>query len=144
MKPLFAKKLVLFAILTVGCIFNFWSGWGFDGTEFTGGTITGPILRMSEDAFVLFVGGMIAVWFLPRVASILGLLAGLLSTPLVVYVVAPGPFRHVFRGEYSVPLQSSFYWNGWWLLAGITVVAAMAVSLWNLWSLGRTVSAKQI
>ena len=134
MRSIRLRKLILLALFVIAAAFNFKTGAGFDGTEFAGGRITGPILTMSDFGFLFFLVAAIGVWFLPRVASIFGLLAALLSAPLVAYIVAPGPFRRVFPGEYSVPLQSSFHWNGWGIACGATFVAAYAVATWNLFS----------
>src|SRR5215469_5663737 len=86
-----------------------------DGSEFSGGRITGPIGTMYEVAIVGFLVGIVFAYPFPRVASAIALLASLLSLPLLLYFIAPGPFRAVFRGEYSVPLQSNFVWSKWLL-----------------------------
>ncbi len=105
-----------------------------DGTEFIGGSVTGPILTMSEFAIIIFVAGIVLVFPFPRVASVIGLLASLLTVPFLLYFIAPGPVRAVFRGEYSVPIQSNFVWSRWSLEPAIAILIVITISVWNLFS----------
>jgi hypothetical protein len=128
------KKLAHISVLSLACwltlrIFN-----SVDGSEFSGGRITGPIGTMCEVAIIGFLAGTVLAYPLPRVASVISLLASLLSLPLLLYFIAPGPFRAVFRGEYSVPLQSNFVWSKWSLEPAIAVLIVVALSVWNLLS----------
>src|SRR5579863_5534699 len=108
-----------------------------DGTEFSGGRLTGPILVLCEIAFIVFVVGIVLAYPFPRIASVISLLASLLCLPFLLYFIAPGPFRAVFRGEYSVPLQSNFLWSRWSLEMAIAILVVVAISVWNLFSLYR-------
>ncbi len=108
-----------------------------DGTEFIGGQVTGPIFTICEIGIIAFVVGIVLAYPLPRIASVISLLASLLSLPFLLYFIAPGPFRAVFRGEYKVPLQSNFDWNRWSLEPAIAVVIVVTISVWNLFSLHR-------
>jgi hypothetical protein len=96
-----------------------------EGTEFSGGRITGPLLDMYDLAIILFMANILVTFFYPRVAAAIFLVAASLCLPLYLYSVAPGPFRRVFRGEYSVPLQANFVLNEW-LLGGMLVLAFLA------------------
>jgi hypothetical protein len=78
------------------------------GTEFSGGRITGPLLDMLDIGTLLLLLGLILTLIFVRVAAAIVIVACLLCLPLYLYFLAPGPFRQLFRGEYSVPLQSSF------------------------------------
>ena len=86
---------------------------GREGTEFIGGWLTGPLLNLYDVGTFLFVPALLLAFFFRRIAAAFALTASLLCLPLYLYFVAPGPFRSVFRGEYSVPLQASFVWNSW-------------------------------
>lgn len=122
-------------LLTVWLTFR---GMGVvDGSEFVSGKITGPINVMCDFALVGLAVACILTYPLPRAASVLGLLASLLSLPFLVYFIAPGPFRAVFRGEYSVPLQSNFSWDGWLLEPAIAVLFVIFMSVWILFSVPR-------
>jgi hypothetical protein len=128
------RKLAHISILLLACwltlsIFN-----AVDGSEFSGGKITGPIGTMCEVAIIGFFVGLVLAYPFPRVASVISLLASLLSLPILLYFIAPGPFRAVFRGEYSVPLQSNFVWSKWSLEPAIAVLIVVTFSVWNLFS----------
>ncbi len=99
------------------------------GNEFSGGRITGPILDLFDIGTVfLAVGGLLTV-FLRRIGAVFGLVGILLCLPLYIYDTAPGPFREVFRGEYSVPLQSNFVWarNNVAGLIALSVLSAVCI-----------------
>ena len=128
------RKLAHISILLLACwltlrIFN-----AVDGSEFSGGRITGPIGTMCDVAIVGFFVGIVLAYPFPRVASVISLLASLLSLPLLLYFIAPVPFRTVVRGEYSVPLQSNFVWSKWSLEPAIAVLIVITFSIWNLFS----------
>jgi hypothetical protein len=108
-----------------------------EGTEFSGGRLTGPILTMCEIAILVFVVGIVLAYRFRRIASTISLLASLLCLPFLLYFIAPGPFRAVFRGEYSVPLQSNFVWSRWSLETAIAILIVVTISIWNLFSLHR-------
>src|SRR5262252_1403001 len=75
-------------------------------TEFSGGTVTGPIPRGNDLGSVLFlISAGLTFARRRRLAAVAGLLAVLLSLPLYAFFIAPGVFYTVFRGEWSVPLQ---------------------------------------
>lgn len=105
---------------------------GFGASEFSGGRLTGPIFSMFNYGSLMFVLALLLTFFLRFIAAAIALGASLLCLPLYLYVTAPGPFRRVFPGEYSVPLQSGFVWSRWAVLGMLTLVGAICISLWNL------------
>jgi len=121
----------------VGIMANPAKHWGRRGTEFSGGRLTGPIVTMCEIAIVCFVVGIVLAFPFPRISSIISLLASLLCTPFLPYLIAPGLFRAVFRGEYSVPLQSTFVWGRWSLAQAIAILIVVTTSVWRLFSFHR-------
>jgi hypothetical protein len=99
------------------------------GGEFIGGWLTGKILSMADSGGILFLFALVLTIFLPRIASGVALLASLLCLPLYLYVVAPGPFRQLFKGEYKGSLNQPFVWN-WWAAVGIaSIILAAAFSV---------------
>lgn len=100
----------------------------FAGTEFSGGRITGPMLDMFSIGTLLFVLSLLTLWMYPRIAAVITALASLLCFPLYVYFTAPGPFRLIFRGEYSAPLVPSFRWDFWAVLGLLMLIATGYVS----------------
>lgn len=81
---------------------------GLRGTEFSGGRITGPLLNMVDLGSLSLIVSALALFRWPRIAAAVALAGSLLCLPISVYFVAPGPFRHVVGGLWSVPLQSNF------------------------------------
>lgn len=107
----------------------------FGNSEFIGGWLTGKIFSLADFGGILFLFALLLTVFLPRVASAVALLASLLCLPLYLYVVAPGPFRRIFKGAYSVSLQHPFVWD-WSAMSGIaTLVFAATCSIYALRSL---------
>lgn len=82
-------------------------GFSLGGTEFSGGRMTGPLLSMNDIGSLLFVVALFWASFYGRIAAAAGLIACLLCFPVYLYFAAPGPFRWIFRGEYSVPVRDS-------------------------------------
>jgi hypothetical protein len=78
---------------------------------------------MFDGGGVLFFAAAVVSFFYARVGAAIALAATVLQLPLYVYFIAPGPFRAVFRGDYSVPLRANFEWDRW-SVAGILVLAA--------------------
>src|SRR5262249_31839456 len=100
-----------------------------DGTEFSGGIVTGPLLGLQNIGALLFLSAFLLTFFIRRVAALIALLACLLCFPLYLLFTAPGPFRWVVswmtRVEWKAPLLSSFVWN-WWSIASMVMCALTA------------------
>ena len=121
-----AKQKFWQAATSLVCAVLLWKyGGGLGESEFSGGWLTGPLLRLFDTGTLLFILALPLVFFFRRIAAALAILASLLSFPFYLYFTIPGPFRRVFRGEYSVPLRAPFEWNNW-AIAGILALAAAA------------------
>ena len=115
------------AIAFLVCAGVLWIHLGdFGVAEFRGGWLTGKILTMADVGALLFLSALVFTIFLPRLGAFLALAAILLCLPFYLYIVMPGPYRQIFKGEYSVPLQRAFVWNSW-AMAGIITLAFAAV-----------------
>jgi len=114
------------ALQTASCAACAIGGWHFagvfEGSEFVGGSVTGPSLRTHEVSLVLFAIAAVLTFGQRRLAAAIATLAGILAIPLYAYVTAPGPFRALVGGVYSVPYRSRFEWNSL-ALAGLGVTA---------------------
>lgn len=97
-----------------------------EGGEFSAGSLTGPLLQVSQLGIVLFVVAALTVWRLPRTGGLLGVIASSLALPLALYLVVPGLFRSM-GGEYSVPLHGDAVWDGW-AICGIVALGVTSVS----------------
>jgi hypothetical protein len=131
------RKLLQAASCLICVVLAQRNSFGIGGTEFSGGRLTGPILDSLEIGSLLFVLALVLTFVRPRIAAVLAIVASLLSLPLYLYFTAPGPFRRVFGGDYSVPLQANFVWDKSAILGVLTVAVAMCICIWNLRSVER-------
>jgi hypothetical protein len=88
---------------------------GLDGTEFSGGRLTGPLLSMANGGTVLFAFALLVTFLLPRIAAGIGLVSSLLSVPLCAFLIAPVPFAQVFDHGHEFKFQPTpgFHWQSW-------------------------------
>jgi hypothetical protein len=97
---------------------------GLEGTEFSGGWLTGPLLSMADIGIVLFLLALVVTFMFPRVAAAIGLASSLLCLPLYLYSIAPVPFSQIFGSghEFKVQPSGGFHWDRW-ALAGVLTLA---------------------
>jgi len=121
------KEKVWQAVGCLICTVVLWARLDTVGaSEFSGGRLTGPLFTMAETGGLLFPLALALTFFLGRIAATIALLAALLCLPLYLYFVLPGPYRWIFKGEYSVPLQGPFNWDNW-AIAGILSLLFAAI-----------------
>jgi len=99
---------------------------GLDGTEFSGGRLTGPLLSMADSGTLLFILAIVLTVLFPRVAAAIGLASSLLCVPLCCFFIAPLPFARLFaRGiEFSFQPPPGFHWRMW----PVTTLVAVALA----------------
>ena len=100
---------------------------GLEGTEFSGGWLTGPLLSMADVASVLFVLAVFVSFVYPRTAGATALVSSLLCLPLYLYFLASVPFNRIFGFGHELKVQPSagFRWDAW-ALAGVLSLAITA------------------
>ena len=98
------------------------------GTEFGAGQVTGPLLDMFSIGTLLLLLGLLTLLMYPRIAALITALASLLCLPLYIYFTAPGPFRFIFRGEYSIPIVGNFRWDLWAVVGMLALLVTAYVS----------------
>jgi len=96
MKKPGTQQLSLALVCLAGVFVALRNSNGLDGTEFSGGWLTGPLLSMTDVGIVLFLLALIVAFVSPRVAAAIALAASLLCLPLYLYFIAPIPFSQVF------------------------------------------------
>jgi len=106
---------------------------GFGVSEFSGGRLTGKLFTMAGVGCLLFLVALLSTILFPRVAAAIALMATLLCLPFYLYILMPGPYRRIFKGEYSVPLQRPFVWDNWAVVGVLSLLIAASLSLHNLW-----------
>jgi hypothetical protein len=105
---------------------------GSEGTELSGGRITGVLLNMADVAILLFVIALAASFLKSRLSGVPTLAASLLALPLYAYFIFPGPFRRILPGEYSVPATANFVWDASSLAGIIALGVALCLSIRRL------------
>ena len=123
-------------IHAVTCIICIGLNWrltaGLQGTEFSGGTVTGSLLSMSDLAVLLFVVSLFLVFWMRRTAAALMGIGALLCLPLSLLILAPGLFRKLVGGLWSVPLQSNFTFNKWVIAWFLALLASLVIAIGTL------------
>ena len=105
-----------------------------EGTEYSGGTVTGPLLSFEGAAAELFVLGLVLAFLYRRIAAVVMVVACVLCLPIYLCDVAPGPFRWVvrnvgFQGEWKTFLRADFAWDAWAVAGIVSVAIALYVCL---------------
>jgi hypothetical protein len=95
-----------------------------DGTEFTGGSVTGPVFHMSDIGMLLFVVAVLMAFVSRKISGAVAVAASLLCLPLYLYFTFPGPFRWVFRGVYKSPIHASLVLERWAMMGILALVIA--------------------
>jgi hypothetical protein len=118
------------AIGYVACTIVIWIRLGdFGASEFRGGRLTGPLFSMAVLGSLFFLVAVVLTFFLRRVAATGGLAAVLLCLPFYLYILMPGQYRWIFKGEYSVPLRGPFHWDNWAVVGIFSLLLAAILSL---------------
>jgi len=112
------------------CAIPAWRYSGFlEGTEFSGGRTTGPLLSIEEAASYLLLLGLVLTFLYRRIAAAVTIVASVLCLPIYLCFVAPGPFRWVFPGRYMGSLAADYVWAAWAAAGIVSVAIALYVCL---------------
>ena len=98
-------------------------------SEFSGGLVTGALLRLHNLGTWLFVLAILVALLYRRIAAVEALVAVLLCAPLCFYLIAPGLFQNVLPGDYSVGPPSGFWLPGWAVMSIVSFAGAIYVSV---------------
>lgn len=126
----FRKEKVWQALGYLTCTVVLWIHLDdYGASEFSGGTLTGPLFKMADGGGLLLLVALLLTFFLRRIAATIALVAVVLCFPFYLYILMPGPYRWIFKGEYSVPLQRPFHWNNWAVVGILSLIFAGILSL---------------
>jgi hypothetical protein len=126
------RKLVQIVICVICVVVTFRYTLYLEPTEFSGGRITRPLLEIYHAGNVAFFLAGVLTFVLRRTSAALMILGTLLCLPLYLYFTAPGPFRRLFPGEYSVPLQANFEWHTLTILGLLALLISVLGAFWVL------------
>ena len=120
------------ALIVVSASLVWYRFLGLDGSEFSGGWLTGPILNLHFSGALLVTLALPILFVYPRASAAMTLAAVLCCLPLHLYFLIPGFFHRLFPGEYSVTARSYFEFSSldFWsvmALSGLTLVSLAAV-----------------
>ena len=132
MKILTKQKLWQAAICVVCLVLVFRECDIAGPTEFSGGYITGPLFRLADWGWMLFLIGLPVAIKFQRIASVVFLAASLLSFPMVSFIVLPGYFGKMFQAQSSIPLESNVNWDTLSVVTMLSLVISFYLSLHNL------------
>ena len=118
---------------------------GLEGTEFSRGWLTGPLLSMIDIGTVLFVLALIVTFMYPRIAGAIGLASSLLCLPLYLFFIAPVTFNQIFGFGHQFKVQPSggFHWERWPIAGVLTLAVTIYVCLRSLAVTSRTQSPER-
>lgn len=115
------------------CVVATWRDpYGLSRSEFSGGRTTSWLLNLCDAGCLVFVAALLLTFAYRRIAAAVAIIASCSCLPLYLYFVAPGPFRRIFWGEYSVPLRANFLWDSWAIESLLALTLATCVSLFVL------------
>jgi hypothetical protein len=121
---------VVHAIACLVCLAVLWAQMNdFGASEFIGGWLTGALFYMAELGSLLFLVTIMQTFFLRRTAAAIAVAATLLCLPFYLYILMPGPFRWIFKGEYSVPLSRPVHWDTWAFIGVLSLLLVAMLSL---------------
>ena len=124
------KEKMWRAIACLACTAVLWIHLDdFGGSEFGGGWLTGPLFKMADFGSLLFLAALVLTFFLRRTAATIAVAATLLCFPFYLYILMPGPYRWIFKGEYSVPLSPPFHWDNWAVVGVFSLLFVTILSL---------------
>jgi hypothetical protein len=124
MKKLGKQQIGLATCCVVSVLVALQNTGGLEGTEFSGGWLTGPLLSMADIGTALFLLALIAAFLYLRVAGAIALVSSLLCLPLYLYFTAPVPFHRIFGfgHQFKVQPTGGFHWHRW-AMAGVLTLA---------------------
>jgi len=126
----FPKERIWQAIACLACVVVLWVRLGeFGASEFRGGRLTGLLFKAAGLGSLSFLLALPLTFFLRRAAATVALASTLLCFPLYLYVLMPGAYRWVFKGEYSVPLDRSFHWDNWAVIGVLSLLFVVTFSI---------------
>jgi len=129
------RSIIWQAVSCIVCVGVLWMRLdNFGASEFRGGRVTGPLFTMADLSSFLFIIAFILTFFLPRIASGILFAATLACLPFYLYILMPGALQRIFKGEYSVPLQTPFICDTRAATGVLSLLIATIIALRNIFT----------
>lgn len=117
------RKLLSYGVCLA---FALWQSNRLDGSEFSGGWVTGPLHLMVEIGAGLFFLALPLSLKFPRVAAAFALVAAALSLPIFLFFFFPFLFVQIFAGEWHSRPTPGLHWDPTILAALLTLLGTAA------------------
>ena len=114
------QALLLFACAIAGALFPS----GVEGTEFSGGRVTGPLLAGVNFSILLFLCAAALTFVRPRLGAVVGCLAAAVAVPFYGFFVATGAFEYLFSGDFKTMYSTGLVWDP----AALAIIALILVT----------------
>jgi len=112
-----------------------WEVGFVEPSEFSGGLVSGPLLKLARGGVYLFLLVLLLTFVFRHVAAAVSLAACLLCWPLYLFLTFPAISHQIFRGEYSsLSPPPKFIFDKWLIIGMLTLAGTSFVSIRNLWS----------
>ncbi len=124
--------LAIVLLLSIAAIW--WITDGLDGTEFSGGYITGRLLDGAFIGIITYMISLVTLYWLPRVSAAFSLAASACCLPLLLYFFAPRPFRWAIHltlpaVDWSTPVFQAVVWSRFTVLPLLAVLGTIGIAV---------------
>ena len=117
------RNLWYAAAYLLSAMMMYWTSTDFEGTEYSGGRISGPLLELLAAGGLLFVVASALCGFRPKAAATVSLVASALSLPLYLFNTLPVSFlARILPFPSSVPDASGRFRFDRWQVACMLVL----------------------
>ncbi len=127
-------RLLLVVMILLSISAAWWRTDGLDGTEFSGGWITGRLLEATYIGILSYIIALLILYRVPRASAFLALIASFCCFPLSFYFFAPASFRSLTRivfpnAVWSTPVVEGIVWTPVTILPLVAYLATVAVAV---------------
>ena len=107
----YRRKLINFVVYLCCGVFTLLLWDNAYGTEFGGGTLTGPLTCICGFGVLSFIITVFTIFNASRLTFYAAIISILLCLPMESYLVLPGVYQRLFPGFYSVPSKKLYSLN---------------------------------
>src|SRR5262245_34654003 len=130
-KEISGQTLMMLSCLICGVI-----SWRFSDylgpSEFSGGTVTGPLFRIHDWSVILFPLAAVTTFIHLRTGAIIALVATVAAAPMYLFLLAPGVFGRALGIPSSIPSVRMFTIEPWSMAGAVVTFTTACVSAMNI------------